>query len=119
MWPRVAEVALGCWLVITPFVFRGTTAVEDYALNAAMTGSVVIVASLLSFWSRLRMAHLVTLAAALWLAAHGYFLAERPGPPAAQNELTTGLLLLLFAILPNEINDEPRGWRERAENSEL
>lgn len=119
MWPRVAEVALGCWLVISPFVFRGTASADDYVVNAAVAGSVVVIASLLSFWDRLRLAHVITLAASLWLAAHGYFSAERPGPPAAQNELTTGLLLLLFAILPNEINDEPRGWRERAGNSEL
>ena len=108
MWPRVSEVALGCWLLLTPFVFRGTEALGNYAVNAVVSGSVVILASLLSFWDRTRFGHLVTLVVSLWLATHGYFWADRPGPPAAQNELTVGLLLLLFAVLPNEINDPPR-----------
>jgi hypothetical protein len=108
MWPRVAEVALGCWLLLTPFVFRETQAVGSYSVNAVVSGSVVILASLLSFWDRTRFAHIVTLFVSLWLAAHGYFWAERPGPPAAQNELVVGLLLLLFAVLPNEINAPPR-----------
>ena len=113
MWPRVGEVALGCWLLLTPFVFRDTPALGNYTVSAVASGSVVILASLLSFWDRTRFAHIVTLFASFWLAAHGYFWAERPGPPAAQNELTVGLLLLLFAILPNEINAPPRPWRGR------
>jgi hypothetical protein len=118
MWPRVGEVALGCWLLLTPFVFRGTAAIENHALNAATTGFIVILASLLSFWDRTRFAHIVTLFGSLWLAAHGYFWADRPGPPGAQNELIVGLLLLLFAILPNEINDVPRPWRGQASDAE-
>jgi hypothetical protein len=42
-----------------------------------------------------------------WLAGHGYVSAVRPGPPAAQNEIMVGLLLLLFAILPNDVNRPP------------
>jgi hypothetical protein len=112
MWPRVVEVTLGCWLLVAPFVFRDTPAIDSYSTNAIASGALVVVASLLSFWSRLRLAHLVTLGVALWLALHGYFSAPRPGPPAAQNELALGLTLLLFAILPNEINAVPRPWRE-------
>jgi hypothetical protein len=115
MWPRVVEIMLGCWLLVTPFVFRSTPHVDDYTMNAAVCGAIVITASLLSFWDRLRLAHVVTLLVSLWLAAHGCFFAERPGPPAGQNELVSGLLLLLFAVLPNEINDVARPWREHIE----
>lgn len=118
MWPRTVEVMLGCWLLITPFVFRGTAMIDHYAGSAVATGAVVVVSSLLSFWERTRLAHLVTLLAALHLALHGYFTAPRPGPPAAQNEIVIGLTILLFAVLPNEINAVPRPWRARASYAE-
>lgn len=112
MWPRTVEVLLGCWLLITPFVFRETSEVDRYVINSVACGALVIVASLLSFRDGTRFARFVTLLVSLWLAVHGYVFAARPGPPAAQNELAIGLMLLLFAILPNEINDAPRPWRD-------
>ena len=111
MWPRVIEGMLGAWLLLTPFVFRGTEAVGGYVFNAVACGAAIAVASLLSFWRPTRHARFLTLAASLWLALHGYFGAERPGPPAAQNELVIGLTLLLFAIMPNEVNQVPEPWR--------
>lgn len=105
MWPRVVEVLLGCWLLISPFVFRGTPSAGDYAVSQVASGTVIVIASLLCFWRRARGARFVTLLAALWLALHGYFASVRPGPPSAQNEITVGLLLLLFAILPNDVNE--------------
>lgn len=113
MWPRTVEVMVGCWLLMTPFVFDGTAKVGDYIVNAVVSGSIVVVASILSFWDRTRLARLATLFVSLWLAAHGYFSALRPGPPAAQNEIIVGLMLLLCAVLPNEINAVPRPWRSR------
>lgn len=113
MWPRVVEVTLGAWLLITPFVFRDSPAMDAYATNAMVSGSIVILASLLCFWHRTDRAYFVTLAVSLWLMGHGYFAAERPGPPPAQNEITVGLLLLLFAILPTETNQPPGPWRDR------
>lgn len=117
MWPRVIEGMLGCWLLVTPFVFRGTTAVEDYTTSALVSGAVVIVMAVLSFWEPARLARFVTLGVSLWLALHGYFAAERPGPPAAQNEIMIGLTLLLFAIIPNEASRPPRAWRHEQHTS--
>ena len=111
MWPRVVEVMFGAWLLIVPFVFRGTPEVDRFVPSAVLSGSVIIVASLMAFWHRTAWARFITLAASLWLMGHGYFAAVRPGPPAAQNEITVGLLLILFAILPNETNRPPIGWR--------
>lgn len=114
MWPRVVEVMLGAWLLVSPFVFRGTARLEDYVLTQVTAGAIIAVASLLSFWPPAASARLVTLATTLALTAHGYFAAPRPGPPAAQNEIMVGLTLLLFAILPNETNRPPDEWRTRA-----
>jgi SPW repeat len=111
MWPRTVEVMLGAWLIISPFVFRDTPGADAYTVNVAVSGALVVLFSLSCFWRPLRRAHLGSLAVALWLAGHGYFSAVRPGPPAAQNELMTGLLLLLFVILPSETNEPPEPWR--------
>jgi hypothetical protein len=113
MWPRVVEAMLGCWLLITPFVFRGTTALDDYATKAVVCGGLVVTCALASMWPRAAWARLGTIAVALWLTAFGYFAADRPGPPAAQNEITVGLILILFAVLPNQINEAPAPWRVR------
>lgn len=112
MWPRVVELMLGVWLVISPFVFRGTPELDRYVANDIACGTLVIVASLFCFWHPARRAHLVTLAISVWLAGYGYFSAPRPGPPAAQNEIIVGLLLLLFAILPSEATRPPESWRK-------
>ena len=117
MWPRVIEGMLGCWMLVTPFVFRGTASIDDYAANALVTGGLLIVASLLSFWQPTRHARFATLLVALWLAAHGYFAAARPGPPAAQNEIMIGLTLLLFAIIPSEATQPPPPWRQSRSRS--
>lgn len=111
MWPRVIEGMLGCWMLVTPFVFRGTPSLDDYATIALISGGLLILTSLLSFWHRTSFARFGTLAVAFWLAGHGYLSAPRPGPPGAQNELTIGVLLLLFAVLPNETNRPPEAWR--------
>lgn len=111
MWPRVVEGMLGAWLMLTPFVFRGTDGAAGYVINALVCGGAIAVASLLSFWRPTRHARFLTLAASLWLALHGYFSAERPGPAAAQNELVVGLTLLLFALMPNDVNEVPEPWR--------
>jgi hypothetical protein len=117
MWPRVVEAMVGCWLMITPFVFRGTASLDDYAIDAAVCGALVLTCAFASMWPPAAWMRLGTIAVALWLTAHGYFGAERPGPPAAQNEITVGLILILFAVLPNQINEVPAPWRPRTGSS--
>ena len=111
MWPRVVELMIGGWLCISPLVFRGTPAVEPFAGIFLAAGSAVVICSLLSFWDRAALAHLVTVAVALALGAFAYFGWERPGPPAAQNALMAAMLLVLLGIIPNHASRPPRPWR--------
>ena len=113
MWPRIIELMLGSWLIVSPFVFRDTPELERYTWSFVGSGAVVVIASLLSFWEPAASARFLTLLTSLWLTGHGYFAAVRPGPPAAQNEIMVGLLLLVFAILPNDTNRPPVDWRDR------
>jgi hypothetical protein len=112
MWARVVEVMLGCWLAVSPFVFRHARDERAFWTNDLLCASVTVVLALISFWRPLRHAHLVTAAVALWLIGFGYLAAPYPTPPALQNDITTGWLLLMFAIIPNEVNRPPRPWRD-------
>jgi hypothetical protein len=60
--------------------------------------------------------HFFTALLALWLIGVGYLAASRPGPPGAQNEIITGLLLLMFAVIPNEADLPPEPWRRESKS---
>jgi hypothetical protein len=111
MWARVIELMLGIWLLISPFIFRETAAVGNFWSTDVSTGSAVILLSLLSFWRPLSRSHLATGVLAMWLIVWAWFAAARPGPPAAQNEIVIGLLLVMLAIVPNEASLPPESWR--------
>ena len=111
MWPRVAELMLGLWLILSPLIFRGTEAAQQFARIDVLAGAAVVVFSLMSFWRRTEWAHFGTAVLALGLGAFAYLAWERPGPPAAQNEIFLALVLLLLAIIPNEASRPPRSWR--------
>lgn len=112
MWPRVAELMLGLWLILTPLIFRGTEAIEQFVVRDVAAGTAIVAMSLLSFWRRTAWAHLGTALLALLLGLTAYLGWTRPGPPAAQNEITLALCLLLLAILPNEASRPPKPWRD-------
>ena len=111
MWPRVVEFMLGCWLVLSPFIFRHDFSETLLWKNDIYSGTLVIVYSLASFARRYRHAHFGTALVAIWLIGFGYLTAGHPAPAAQQNEFSIGLLLLMFAIIPNEATLPPRSWR--------
>lgn len=110
MWARIVEVMLGCWLAVSPFIFRHNPADRTMWLNDLLSALAVVVFALVSFWRPLRLAHVANVAVALWLIAFGFW---APYPPALalQNDIVIGLLLLMFAIVPNHANQPPRPWR--------
>jgi hypothetical protein len=73
-----------------------------------------VTVSLFSFWHRAIRLHLLNLPVALWLVGFGYFGSGATPPPAAQNELIVGIVLLMFAIIPTQAMLPPHGWREKA-----
>jgi hypothetical protein len=112
MWARVIEVMLGCWLAVSPYIFRHSADDMRLWLNDLFSATAVIVLALASFWSPLRFAHVANIAMALWLIAFGFWVSPYPTPPALQNDIVVGLLLLMFAIVPNEASRPPRPWRD-------
>jgi len=112
MWPRVVEVMLGCWLGMSPFIFRHNSYQRELWWNDLGCAFAVVTLSLLSFWRCCRAAHFGLCAVAIWLVAFGYAEAPVPAPPALQNDILVGMLLLMFAIIPNEANLPPRSWSD-------
>ncbi len=115
MWPRVIECMLGCWLLISAFVFRYEDQRTAWWINDYVIGVAVIGFGLLSYWQPTRRMHLLTIVAALWLMLYGRFGHEHPFPPAAQNYITLGFLLLMLAIIPNRASRPPAAWFEGAD----
>jgi hypothetical protein len=112
MWPRVVEVMLGVWLALSPFIF-GHLPEEAWRWGTDFGASTaVILLALLSFWTPLRHIHLANFLVGLWLVFFGWYWEGYPAPPALQNDIVTGLLLLMFAIIPNEASRPPKAWRE-------
>ena len=111
MWARTVEFMLGCWLLVSPFIFRHPADQSSFWVNDISCGSAVVTISLLSYAPRLRYLHLAIVGVSLWLILFGYFYQPYPTPPALQNNILVGLLLIMFAIVPNEATLPPPSWR--------
>ncbi len=113
MWSRVVEVMFGIWLLLSPWIFRHSPADAGWWINDMATGAAVIVFGLFSFWKPTRRAHVLTLLLGGWLIGFAYHQGFGNSSPAAQNDLMLGLLLLMFAVIPNRCDRAPRSWDER------
>lgn len=119
MWARVIEVMVGCWLALSPFIFRHAADERIFWFNDLASATIVILLALVSFWRPLRYAHLGNFLVAVWLIAFGFWASSYPAPPALQNDIGVGLLLLMFAIIPNEATQPPPSWRAFKRESSL
>jgi hypothetical protein len=119
MWARVIEIMLGCWLAVSPFIFRHAADEKVLWFNDLFSALAVIMLALISFWPPLRYAHVAIVVVALWLIGFGFWASGFPASPALQNDILVGLLLLMFAIIPNEANLPPRAWRTLLGNGNI
>jgi hypothetical protein len=101
---------LGSWLLISPFIFHYGDAPLAWWINDNVVGLAVIAFGLFSFWRPTRRMHLLSILAALWLMGYGRFGHDYPFPPAAQNYITLGLLLLMVAVIPSRASRPPDAW---------
>ncbi|TWT90129.1 hypothetical protein Mal64_05120 [Pseudobythopirellula maris] len=114
MWARAVEIMLGLWLAISPAIFRGGEAEAALWATDLAVATWVIVCACLSCWLPLRHAHLAILAASGFLIAIAYLETGAPESATAQNHLMLGLLLAMFAIVPNYADEPPMRWRRYA-----
>lgn len=112
MGARHIEFAIGCWLMMSPFVFGHAETPRMWTDIA--WGAVVMVLSLICYVRPLHRAHLALLGVGAWLFVDGWLATRGDVHPGwAQNEITTGLLLAMVAIVPSHATDLPTGWRDR------
>lgn len=111
MWARVVEFMLGCWLAISPFIFAHEH--DQIVLWATdwIAAALVIACALLSYWHPTRHAHVLTALVACGLVLIGRFSSTESPSPAQQNEIVIGLVLVMFAIVPNQAFWPPAPWR--------
>tara|TARA_R110002095_G_scaffold124135_1_gene107841 strand:+ start:4072 stop:4428 length:357 start_codon:yes stop_codon:yes gene_type:complete len=117
MWSRVIEFMLGCWLAISPFIFTLEPQQSGIWYLDWIYAVLVILFALLSYWKPLRHIHLATGLLALAMIGYGRFAVESPISPALQNHIITGLLLLMFSLVPNRASHPPRVWYEQLPGS--
>lgn len=115
MWAQTIQVMFGCWLAMSPFIFGHRSDQAALWINDFASATAVIVLSLLSFWTPTRRAYLGNLAVGAWLVGYGWAASGVPAPPALQNHIVIGLLLLIFGIIPPDCNEPPRSWRDYRE----
>jgi hypothetical protein len=113
VWPRVLEFILGVWLVVSPFIFRHPADERALWTNDFAAGTAISILALLSYWQPFRHVRLAIIGVAGWLLWFGYQAGSQANLPAYQNHIVLGLLLLMLAILPNNINAPPKPWQER------
>ena len=112
MWPRVAEIVLGCWLVVSPWLLPDQQRSASWHVNALVCGLLVVGLAALSFFPSLRKAHLAEILIGLWLLGSAYWSATHPAPPLVQSNILTALFLLNFAIIPSQATLPAPAWRD-------
>jgi hypothetical protein len=122
MWPRVVEIMLGCWMAMSPFIFQHSASRTSWWATDLGSAAAIWVLSGLSFWRPARYAHWWLILLGCYLIAFGWLSAEYPYadlrapdyPPAIQNHVLVGLLLLMLAIIPGQATQPPEVWRSRS-----
>jgi len=112
MWPRIAEITLGFWLIASLFLLERSSITLGWKANNMACGAAIIALAALSFWPRMSRAHFAEIAVGLWLLGFAFASHAEPSPPVVQNAILVGLVLLNFAIVPSQANQPPRSWRE-------
>lgn len=122
MWSRVIEAMLGVWLSLSPFIFQHPDEKLWLWVHDMLLAMVITTLPILSYWHPLRRAHWALIPISLWLIAVGFLAAPHPTPPALQNHIMLGLLLLMFAVIPNHASQPPLAWQrfeqQRSESAE-
>ena len=112
MWSRVVEIMLGCWLAVSPFVFRHAADETQFWINDFSCATAVMTLAMLSCWKPTRHAHVGIVLVGIWMIVFAYQNFPEPAPPALQNSALIGFLLIMFGVIPNDAAFPPVGWQE-------
>jgi hypothetical protein len=100
-WPRFFEIGLGLWIAAAAWILPGAHDAR-WTLAGLVAGLAIAGCSALSFRPACNKLHLANLAIAFGLVGFLLLTASHPAPPAMQSQLLSALLLVNFAVIPNE-----------------
>ena len=118
VWPRLLEVMLGCWLIISPWVIGRIVGGNSPVMGEVVLGGGIVLLSGLSIHRRWEWVHSLTAPLALWLVLVPYFSYDRPGPAQAQNDILVGILLLMTVVLPTRALEPPQNYFNSSETEQ-
>lgn len=101
---------LACWLAISPLIFHGPAPPAALWFEHLTAALLVMTSASVSYWPLMRHAHLASVLCGGWLVLHYYTTSTGEGTPIAQNAILTGLMILMFAIIPNRASRPPAAW---------
>src|SRR5690554_759482 len=111
MWARVVEVMLGCWLIISPFIFRLPSDATFLWVTDFVCGTLIIVIALTAIRPKIEKVHFLNLLVAAYLIIISYASGETPPSAPYQNYMTVALLLVILAVIPTRGILPPRTWQ--------
>lgn len=112
MWARTAELMIGCWLLMSPFIFQHSPDDTYLWWGDLAAGSLLILFASLSFWHPTRRVHGLTPLVGLVLIGTGFAAQPHPIPPGLQNYIVVGLLVIMTGIIPSNALMPPEAWEE-------
>ena len=109
VWPRIAEIILGIWLLISRFLLPYVT----YTFNGIdwVVPFLIFLFAGLSFIAKLNKIHLLHVIPASWLFYIAYSYPTPWLPLGLQSDILVAITLVTFAILPSHASDHPRAWQ--------
>lgn len=110
MWARAVEIILACWLAVSPFIFSHPAGAAFLWYNDYACALAIIVISSLALWPRIEKVHYLNAVVSAYLIGVGYTAAVPP-PPAYQNYIVVGVVLLVFAVIPTPTTLPPWSWQ--------
>jgi hypothetical protein len=110
MWPRIVELMLGLWLVLSPLIFRLEPGDLALTVNHLVYGTATVVAALIAI--RVRFLRVVTIAIGLWLIGYGYVAGGYPPMPGYLNLIVIGVLICALGLIPTDCLVPTQSWRE-------
>lgn len=110
MWARWIEILLAGWILTSPFVL-GLPVQDEFLFGSVLciSGLLVLVGAGASLLQPSRRFHLLSLIPGLILPATAYTM-PHPVQTICISMVSTGLLLLVFAIVPNRAGRHHPAW---------
>lgn len=114
MWARLANTAVGVWLMAAPAVLGYG---DPAGTNDRIVGPLAATFAIIAIWEVTRALRWLNLALGLWLLAAPWILGGYPAD-ATISSLAAGALLALFSLVRGKVQQEYAGgwpslWRSR------